>query len=152
MDRSRIHAENAIRSKNESLNYLRLSSKIDAVASRVEAAIRMNQVTNSMKSIVKGLDQSLKNMDLEKVSKVMDTFEKQFEDLDVRSEYIQNAVSSSTTTLTPADQVDTLIQQVADLNGLELAGKLGSVTPAQGTAVQEQDELTERLNRLKQKT
>jgi hypothetical protein len=31
---ARIYAENAIRKKNESLNYLRMSSKVDAVASR----------------------------------------------------------------------------------------------------------------------
>ena len=33
-DGARIYAENAIRKKNEALNYLRLSSRIDAVQSR----------------------------------------------------------------------------------------------------------------------
>ena len=43
-DGARIYAENAIRCKNQSINYLRLSSRIDAVAARVESAIRMGQV------------------------------------------------------------------------------------------------------------
>ena len=51
-------------------------------------------------------------MDLEKMTMVMDQFEKQFEDLDVQSEYVEAAMSQSTTLTTPADQVDLLINQV----------------------------------------
>ena len=36
MEVARIHAENAIRKKNESLNLLRTSARVDAVASRVQ--------------------------------------------------------------------------------------------------------------------
>lgn len=43
-DGARIYASNAIRKKNESLNLLRLASRIDAVASRVETAVTMKQV------------------------------------------------------------------------------------------------------------
>lgn len=41
---ARIYGQNAIREKNQALNCLRLSSRIDAVASRLETAIRMKQV------------------------------------------------------------------------------------------------------------
>jgi charged multivesicular body protein 1 len=41
---ARIYAENAIRKKNESLNYLRLASRVDAVASKVQTAVQMKQV------------------------------------------------------------------------------------------------------------
>jgi len=151
MDGAKIYAQNAIREKNMALNYLRLASRIDAVASRVESAIRMRSVTSSMANIVKGMEKSMKQMDLEKMTQVMDKFEKQFEDLDVQSEYVENAMSQTTTLSTPADQVDLLIQQVADEHGLELAGKLGTVVPGTASGVAEQDELTERLARLKQK-
>lgn len=40
---ARIYASNAIRKKTESLNLLRLSSRIDAVSSRVETAVTMRQ-------------------------------------------------------------------------------------------------------------
>ncbi len=63
---ARIYAQNAIRQKNLSINYLRLSSRVDAVASRVETAVRMGRVTNSMANIVKAMDQSMKAMNLEK--------------------------------------------------------------------------------------
>ena len=41
---ARIYAENAVRKKNESLNYLRMSGKVDAVASRVQSAVTMKGV------------------------------------------------------------------------------------------------------------
>ena len=44
MEAAKIHAENAIRKKNESLNYHRMSTRIDAVASRVQTACTMNKV------------------------------------------------------------------------------------------------------------
>lgn len=44
-DGARIYAANAIRKKNESLNLLRLGSRIDAVASRVETAVTMRAVS-----------------------------------------------------------------------------------------------------------
>merc|ERR1712018_882993 len=40
-DIARVYAENAVRKKNESLNYLRMSAKVDAVASRVQSAVTM---------------------------------------------------------------------------------------------------------------
>lgn len=48
MEGARLHAANAIRKKNESLNLLRLSSRIDAVASRVQTAVTMQQVRRCM--------------------------------------------------------------------------------------------------------
>ena len=44
-DVARVYAENAIRKKNESLNYLKMSSKIDAVSSRVQSAVTMKGVS-----------------------------------------------------------------------------------------------------------
>ena len=38
---ARIYAQNAIRIKSTGTNYLRLSSRLDAVASRVESAMKM---------------------------------------------------------------------------------------------------------------
>jgi len=45
---ARIHAENAIRQKNQSLNYLRMSARVDATASRVQSAVTTKKVTKSM--------------------------------------------------------------------------------------------------------
>jgi charged multivesicular body protein 1 len=152
MDGARIYAQNAIREKNQALNYLRLSSRIDAVASRVETAIRMRTVTGSMANIVRGMDAALASMDMQRITTVMDKFEQQFEDLDVQANYVENSMNSTTALTTPPDEVDSLISQVADEHGLEIAGKMGAGSvPAgkPGAKEKEHDELEERLNRLK---
>lgn len=44
VDVARIHAENAIRNKSQSVNYLRMSARVDAVASRVQSALTTRNV------------------------------------------------------------------------------------------------------------
>ncbi|KAJ9098814.1 Vacuolar-sorting protein SNF7 [Naganishia cerealis] len=134
---ARIYAANAIRKQNESLNLLRLSSRIDAVASRVETAVTMRAVTGSMGQVVRGMDKAMETMNLEKISSVMDKFETQFSDLDVQTSYMEQTMSSSTATTTPQDQVDALINQVADEAGLEKQHALKGAVPT-SAAVEEE--------------
>lgn len=170
-DGARIHAQNAIRQKNNAQNYLRLSSRVDAVASRLESAIKMQQVTKSMGSVVKGMDKVLGSMNVEAISKVMDQFEKSFEDMDVRSEYVEGAMNSSTTAAMPEEQVDELMHMVADEHGLKMGeifratpGAAGATTAGATTAAaapmaaaaggetispSAEDDLEERLRRLR---
>ncbi|CAM9491544.1 unnamed protein product [Heterosigma akashiwo] len=54
MDGARIYAENSIRNKNQSLKYLQLSSRIDAVAARLETAVRTQALSKSMGRVVTG--------------------------------------------------------------------------------------------------
>ena len=107
---ARIHAQNAIRNKSNAQNYLRLASRVDAVSSRLESAIKMQQVTKSMGSVVKGMDKVLGSMNVDAITKVMDQFERSFEDMDVRSEYVEQTMNSSTTAAMPEEQVDELMQ------------------------------------------
>jgi hypothetical protein len=65
---ARIYAANAIRKKTEGLNLLRLGSRIDAVASRVETAVTMRTVTKNMGLVVRDMDRAMETMNLEKVS------------------------------------------------------------------------------------
>merc|ERR1712109_10028 len=125
-ERARIYAENAIRKKNESLNYLRMSSKVDATASRVQSAVTMKGVAKNMGSVVKSLEKAVNSMELQKISEVMDKFESQFEDLDVHTSVMENAMGQATTTNTPASQVDDLIKQVAEESGLEISSQMVS--------------------------
>ncbi|XP_035669008.1 golgin subfamily A member 6-like protein 22 isoform X2 [Branchiostoma floridae] len=120
MEGARIHAENSIRQHKQSLHFLRLSSRIDAVAQRVQTAVTMKKVTGDMSRVVKSMDSALKSMDLEKVAAMMDKFERQFEDLDVQSAQMEGAMSGTTTLNVPKAQVDKLMQQVADEHGLKL--------------------------------
>lgn len=59
----------------------------------------------------------MKGMNLEKISGLMDKFETQFEDLDVQSSYMENTMSSTVTTSVPQNDVESLMQRVADEAG-----------------------------------
>ncbi|CAG8785424.1 1309_t:CDS:2, partial [Acaulospora morrowiae] len=111
------------------------------------------KVTGSMASVVKGMDKAMESMNLEKISMVMDKFEAQFEDLDVQTRYMEGTMGSTTTMSTPQEEVDLLMQQVADEHGLELNQELDSATPVTEVAnkVNDEDEqLSERLRMLRQ--
>lgn len=120
LEGARIHAENAIRQKNQSLNYLRMSARVDAVASRVQTALTTKKITQSIGGVTKAMESAMRSMNLEKISQVMDKFEKQFEDLDVQSKTMENAMSSTTSASMPEAQVDNLMQQIADEAGFVL--------------------------------
>jgi hypothetical protein len=91
----------------------------------------------------------------------MDKFESQFSDLDVQTSYMESTMSDTTALTTPQDQVDTLISQVADENGLEISQKVGqgnvpASTPTPVASVQEREggleedgKLAERLRALR---
>jgi len=151
---AQVHAENAIRKKNESLNYLRMSARIDAVSARVQTAATQKRVTQSMTGVVKAMESAMKSMNLEKVQNLMDRFEKDFEDLDVQSATMEGSMNATTTLNAPQYQVDALIQEAADKAGLELG--LEMPTPAstaigsKTASVADSDELTKRLAALRQ--
>lgn len=52
---AKIYAENAIRKKNEGLNYLRLASRVDAVSSKVQTAMMMKQVLFTIQKLLQNL-------------------------------------------------------------------------------------------------
>ncbi|KAI5843635.1 Snf7 family [Tricharina praecox] len=149
-DIAKLYAQNAIRKQNERLNLLRLASRIDAVASRVQTAVTMRQVSGSMANVVKGMDAAMKTMNLERISVVMDKFEQQFEDLDVAVGYYENATSSATAVGTPQEDVDRLMGKIADEAGLEMEQDMPEATKHKvGPTEQEENGLNERLRALR---
>lgn len=88
---------------------------------------------------------------------MQEKFESQFEDMDVRTSVMEDAMGAATTLSTPKEQVDSLIQQVADEAGLEITDQLAAAgtvpTTSIGTATSvsaNDDQLTRRLAALRQ--
>ncbi len=82
----------------------------------------------------------------------MDKFETQFEDLDVATEYYEGATANATATATPQEDVDLLMQKVADESGLEMQQELSNATPDRNRLAateQKEDLLNERLRALR---
>ena len=130
-----------------------MSARVDATSSRVQSALTTKKVTKSMEvhivaiseflstfyvfglqGVVKGMSAAMKSMNLEKISGLMDQFEKEFEDLDVQTSVMEGAMSQSTATNVPQDSVEVLMRQAADEAGLEL--KMDLPGPAQSTVGQ----------------
>lgn len=87
------------------------------------------------------------------MSNLMDRFEQQFENLDVQTSVMGDAMQSTTTMTTPQNEVDNLMQQVADEAGIELNQNLpqaSSNAVGVSTASHDQDELSQRLQKLRQ--
>lgn len=123
-DIAQVYAQNAIRKKQEQLSLLRLASRIDAVAARVQTAVTMKQVTRNMGMVVKGMDKALQAMNIDQMTKIMDTFESQFEDLEVSTTHYEN----TTNIIGDQSGVDELMQKIADENGVELDHQLATTT------------------------
>ena len=91
----------------------------------------------------------------------MEKFEGLFEDLDVHTQVLDSSMSAATTLSTPEDQVESLMKQVAEQNGLEVLDKLSEhpvsqQTPASASGVptlstHEQDQLSQRYLYIIQK-
>ncbi|XP_058901941.2 charged multivesicular body protein 1a [Kogia breviceps] len=151
---ARVYAENAIRKRNEGVNWLRMASRVDAVASKVQTAVTMKGVTKNMAQVTKALDRALSTMDLQKVSAVMDRCEQQVQNLDVHTSVMEDSMSSATTLTTPQEQVDSLIMQIAEENGLEVLDQLsqlpeGASAVGESSVRSQEDQLSRRLAALR---
>jgi len=132
---AQIYCANAIREKNVSLQYLKLSSQIDGVASRLEQAIRMQKTSATMQQTVKGMSSAMKSMNVEKISATMTQFSDLFQDMDVNSATITGAMDSSNAAMVPQEEVDALLSKVDDLAQVDAAALLASVGTGSKTEV-----------------
>lgn len=121
---ARIHAENAIRNRNESLGYLKLQSQLEAVAAKLQSQQVRAQVSNNMVAVTQNLSQALGSMDVAQIGYTMEQFIQQSEDLDLQTKYMDSAIGESTSSSTPQGQVDGLLQRIADENNLEFSEKI----------------------------
>ncbi|KAL4560024.1 hypothetical protein LXL04_032172 [Taraxacum kok-saghyz] len=153
MDGARIYAENAIRKRNEQMNYLRLASRLDAVVARLDTQAKMNTISKSMGSIVKSLESTLATGNLQKMSETMDQFEQQFVNMEVQAEFMESSMAGSTSLSTPEGEVNSLMQQVADDYGLEVSVGLpqpaAHAVPTKTAEKVDEDDLSRRLAELK---
>lgn len=149
IDIARIHAENAIRKKNESLNYMKLASKMDAVTTRIQSANRTENITGNLSKAVSQMDKMLKHMKPENIAQTMSNFEKSFEDIDVATGYINESLNQATSVSAPREQVDHLLGEIASVNNIEVSEQLLSPNAGMGlnNVSEEHKSNVERQNR-----
>jgi len=153
---ARIAAENSIRAHSQAYNYLKMSSRVDAVAGRVQQACATGRVTKNMTQVVRSMESAMKSMNLEQIQNMMDRFEGSFEKLDVQTEIMDSAMQGTSVGLTPQNDVNKLMQEQADLAGITLSEELpgvgtGTLNPGQSETVIA-DDLEKRLAKMRQET
>ena len=151
MDIAKEYAQMAINDHKTGIKMLGLSSKLDGVAAKLESAQRMKTVTRQMASTVRGMEHAMKAMDVDKLTNTMSQFETIFEDLDVKAGYMEQAMNGATSSATPIDEVDQLMEQVAAEHGLEIAsaiddmGTVGTTTRVTELSEEREEESAKKL-------
>lgn len=119
-EKARIHGAEAVRLRNESLAYLRMAARIEAVRSVVERMNAEKQLVWQLGAVAKSLEQSMQKMSLTEVSALMDKFRDKEEDLQVLEHTVNSGIDQTTASMAPTDEVDELIRQTADEYSLQL--------------------------------
>jgi len=123
----RIHAENAIRQHSQSINFLKLAARLDSVASRLKSVQTAQLMGKNLENVSKVMGVAMQRMNLERNFDVLESFDKQCNELDTQMNILEGAMSQSTATLTPDNQVEALMQQVADEHGLDVSISLNQI-------------------------
>lgn len=140
LDLAKIHAESAIRQKNTSRNFERLASRVEAVSARVKTAGAVNQMNMNMGKVTKAMNTVLNSMNPEKIANVLDQFEEQNETLDVRTDFMDAAISNTVAGATPQDEVQLLLEAAGDEVGLDVKGAFESDLPTLKTVAADKDD------------
>lgn len=121
MEGAKIHAENAIRKKNEALNYLKMSSRLDAVIARLDQQNTLTQVNKSAAGITKSINALLSKTSVNKIQTNMSDFERALQDLDVATASMDNSMSQQAAVLHNEKECNSLLQQLIDENKMDIS-------------------------------
>ena len=131
-EQAKVAASDAIRSKNQVRRYRVLSSKIDTIAQRLQSAYQNQQLTQNMENLTKQLMSAGSMMDLVKMTETMANFEKLFDDLDVNSAMMDQVFDNVNAGTVNENEVNQLISQVAQQNGMKLSEDFENVQIGEG--------------------
>jgi charged multivesicular body protein 1 len=128
IDVARIHAESAIRNKNQALHFYRLQAQIEGVASKVQGQELRMQVTESLGEVTGALDAALANMDMGKISEIMEKYVDQVEGLDVTTAFMDQELGETSASAAPQSEVDNYLDRLCVENDLDMRDQLSAVT------------------------
>ena len=123
-EHAKITAADAIRKKNETKRYQVLSSKIDTISQRLQSAYQTQQLTENMKNLTEKMVSAGNIGDMVQINETMANFEKMFDDLDVNSNMMNEVFDNVNVGTTNDQEVNELINQVAEANGMKVMDEL----------------------------
>ena len=122
-EKAKVVASDAIRKKNDIKRYQVLSSKLDTLTQRLQSAYQTQQLTENMKSLTQKMI-STNIGDMVQINETMANFEKMFDDLDVNSNMMNEVFDNVNVGTTNDQEVNELINQVAEANGMKVMDEL----------------------------
>ena len=126
MEIAKIHAEGTIRLKKEAIGTRRYGAKMGALASKLDGAVRAQQISQTMANTVPALQKSLKTMEKMGIAGAMQDFEKVFEDLDVKTGEIDSAMDNVYQGSIDQTEVQGLLTEIAGGVALNAEGSMGN--------------------------
>jgi len=124
MDMANAITQEAISLKAQSNQYRRMAIKLNAVALRVDQAMRMKQFTKQLGQVTREMDDVLQCMDPKRVEETMDIFVKQFEDLDVSTSVVSEALDKQSEATTNQEEVNNYMAFITNKYKNDLAADL----------------------------
>jgi len=117
---AQIHSENAIRHKNQRINYMQFSSKIDALVCRLELAVQNGKLTDNIVDIAYGLESIYNDFSYKNIVDILGQFDTTFEDFDVMTGAMDSSIQETTKSQIPKEEVIGLMKYVADTHSLKV--------------------------------
>ncbi|KYO00049.1 putative vacuolar protein sorting-associated protein 46 [Plasmodium gaboni] len=145
---ARLYAEKCIRKKNEKVNYLNLSNKLDVLVSRLEGAHRCASLVKDVGVMIPLIQKINAETNAIKIGNDVTKLENIFDEISISSELINDTVQTSSAISAPTEEVDELISKIADEHALKLDGQIGSVHPI-NKHLEEISNMSERIKNLK---
>ena len=114
MENAKVFAENVIRNRKEAINLRRFGVKMGALSAKLESAHRTQEMSKQISSSVPLLKKAMKQMDAIGAAGSIGDFEKVFEDLDVKTGELNDAMDNVYSTSIDNGEVMNLLNQMRD--------------------------------------
>ncbi|SBT35693.1 vacuolar protein sorting-associated protein 46, putative (VPS46) [Plasmodium ovale wallikeri] len=148
IDIARLYAEKCIRKKNEKINYLNLSNKLDILVSRLEGAYRSASLVKDVGVMIPLIQKINAETNAIKIGNDVMKLENIFDEISISSELINDTVQTSSAVIAPTEEVNELISKIADEHAIQLDGQLGPVSSI-NKHLEEISNMSERIKNLK---
>jgi len=106
------YGEQALRARNDVNRYRNLSSKVNTISSKLQAAYKNHQLTSQMASMVNKL--SSINLNTVGAVETLDNFEKMFDNLDVQTKMMDDVLDNIGVGTVNDQEVNELLMQCAE--------------------------------------
>jgi charged multivesicular body protein 1 len=110
---------------------------LEGTVSKLEAQMSMLAMNKNIGKLTQQLQKTLSNNELLKASKVMEDFDKCLENLELQGNNMSAVMNQQTAQATPQNQVQDLLNEIADNQGMQLQEDLPG---APARLVEKQDE------------